>query len=67
MCFHMLLFQAVPDGEVNILKGCKKGKILSQMWLSSIKESDNRMYRKRRGRVEKERGTRETLIVTESC
>lgn len=63
----MLLFRAVSDGKVNIFKGCKKGKILSQMWLPSIKETDNGMYRKRRGRDEKESRTRETLIVTKSC
>lgn len=40
------------------------GKILSQMWLPSIKETDNGMYRKRKGKDEKE--TRKTGIVTKS-
>lgn len=43
------------------------GKILGQMWLPSIKETNNGMYRKRRGRGDKERETRKTGIVTKSC
>lgn len=42
------------------------GKILSRMWLPSMKETDNGMYRKRRGRDEKETEIRKTGLVTKS-